>query len=187
MKIHPKSAHTCFSFAFIGAAICNTCDGTEMLWEMVCLLLPPTTQEQDMLCSPHLHVHDVETEHREHWIPKHPSTAYVSPFQSLINERQQAGTLLFPLHHAIPPAWNSPIVFSLNSTARVLLTSWGQKNLFTRSCGRDSPSLWEQKCDVIVKTKMLESGFKVRVRLDLEALNDVIQDGGMDVTLVSKH
>lgn len=40
---------------------------------------------------------------------------------------------------------------------------------------------------MIVKTKMLESGFKVRVRLDLEALNDVIQDGGMDVTLVSKH
>lgn len=66
------------------------------------ILLPLCTGTGHVQLS--LHVHHVETENREHWIPKHPSTPYLSPFQSFINERQQAGTLLFSLHHAIPPA-----------------------------------------------------------------------------------
>lgn len=96
--------------------ICNTCGSTEMLCSGRCYINSPPYRKRTCCAT---HITCASCGDREQRTLNSQTSPYtISPFQSFINKRQQAGTLLFSLHHAIPPAWNSLIVFSLNPTAQ---------------------------------------------------------------------
>lgn len=125
MKIHPKSPHSCYSFVFSFIVVSTRIymillsgDNAIPLVVLNCyvpgdVILTPLHTGSGC-CATHITCGDKE----QRILDSQTSPYTISPFWSFINERQQAGTLLFSLHLTIPPAWNSLIVFSLNLTAQ---------------------------------------------------------------------